>query len=139
MRLWLLFFCAASLVLSLRVAHAEPLPGPPELEARVRALGRIDALDPSVSRPLTLAREAIERARVAAARGDSAGHGRATELAQAALELAEARLALLRERALLRAAEARRAQAERERAIADQALERERARLRELQSASGER
>jgi hypothetical protein len=104
---------------------------PSDLQGRLDALWRLPALDDSVRRPLELARAALERSRAA----DAATKLRTEGLARAAVELAEARLRLTRERMLLRAAQARRATSYAEKETARRALERERARVQQLERA----
>lgn len=101
-----------------------------DLAARLSAISRQPGLDEGVRRPLELARAALERARVAK---DAATKARTEGLARAAVELAEARMRLSRERMLLRAAQARRATSFAEKEIARRAIERERARLSQLE------
>jgi hypothetical protein len=104
-----------------------------ELRERLQALARSEPLDASVERPIELAKSALARAIDRTSRGDAEGAARAEKIARAAVELAEARLSLLRERALLRAAQARRREASVGAVSAQRALERERARARELE------
>jgi hypothetical protein len=104
-----------------------------DLAARIEALGRVPALEDGVRRPLELARAALQRS---AAASDAATKARTEGLARAAVELAEARLRLNRERMLLRAAQARRATSFAEKETARRALERERARLNQLERGS---
>lgn len=110
--------------------QAQPSPAGEDLRARVEALWRLPELDPSVRRPLELARAALDRSRTAA---DDATKARTEGLARAAVELAEARMRALRERTLLRAAQARRATSFAEKETARRALERERARVIQLE------
>jgi len=107
-----------------------------ELRARIEATQRAQPLDDSVQRPIDFARAALERSRASHVVGDTASEKRTQKLARAAVELADARLRLLRERALFSAARARRNVATAEIGIAQRALERERARARELERAS---
>lgn len=107
-----------------------------ELRARIEALGRGQPLDDSVQRPLDFAKAAVERSRASRAVGDAASEARTQKLARAAVELAEARLRLLRERSLYLSARGRHDGASAELAVAQRALDRERARARELQRAS---
>jgi hypothetical protein len=107
-----------------------------ELRARIEAIQRGEPLDDSVQRPLDFARAALERSRASHAVGDGASETRTQKLARAAVELAEARLRLLRERSLFLAARARHEGSSAELAVAQRALERERARARELERAS---
>lgn len=107
-----------------------------ELRARIEAIGRGEPLDESVQRPLDFARAALERSLASHVVGDTASEARTQKLARAAVELAEARLRLLRERSLYLAARGRHEGASAELAVAQRALERERARARELQRAS---
>lgn len=127
----------ASLVFALALsslAHAQSTAGPAdELRARLDGFARVEALDASVARPVTLGRAALDRAEARAAKGDRDGSSRAEAIARAALELAEARMRVLRERALLRAAEARTHAGKADIARAEAAIARERARLAELQ------
>ena len=119
---------------------AQPaVPGPPavtELATRLQALERVDPLDDSVRRPLEFGRAALERARASRASGDVQAELRTLRLARAAVELAEARSRLLRERTLFLTAQARRNTSTAEQATAKRAMERERARARELERES---
>ncbi len=123
MRLCLLLLFAVSLA---TVSHAQDV----DLAARVEALWRLPALEDGVRRPLELARAALARSKAAP---DAATKLRTEGLARAAVELAEARVRLARERLLLRAAQARRATAFAEKETARRAIERERARLNQLE------
>jgi hypothetical protein len=107
-----------------------------ELRARIAAIQRTEPLDDSVRRPLDFAKAALERSRASRVVGDAVSEQRTRQLSRAAVELAEARLRLLRERALFAAARARRNVATAELGIAQRALERDRARARELERAS---
>jgi hypothetical protein len=107
-----------------------------DLRARIDAIRRSEPLDESVERPLEFARAALERSRASHAVGDTASETRTQKLARAAVALAEARLRLLRERSLYLSARGRHDGASAELTVAQHALERERARARELQRAS---
>jgi hypothetical protein len=121
MRLWCLLLLFAT-----TVAHAEDA----DLAARVDALWRQPGLEEGVKRPLELARAALQRSKDAT---DAATKARTEGLARAAVELAEARMRLTRERMLLRAAQARRATSFAEKETARRAIERERARINQLE------
>jgi hypothetical protein len=110
-----------------------------ELRARIEVTERARPLDDSVQRPLDFAKAALERSRASQVAGDSASAKRTQKLAHAAVELADARLRLLRERALFSAAEARGNVSNAEIGVAQRALERERARARELERTSAAR
>jgi hypothetical protein len=118
--------CGLLLLFATAVAHADDA----DLVARVEALRRQPALEDGVRRPLELARAALERSKAAT---DSATKARTEGLARAAVELAEARMRLTRERMLLRAAQARRATSFAEKETARRAIERERARINQLE------
>ncbi|MEY4513418.1 MAG: hypothetical protein RLZZ450_5540, partial [Pseudomonadota bacterium] len=107
-----------------------------ELRARIEAIRRGEPLDESVLRPLEFAKAALERSRASHAVGDTTSETRTQKLARAAVELAEARIRLLRERSLYLAARARHTGASADLTVAQRALDRERARARELQRAS---
>ncbi|HEY6882372.1 MAG TPA: hypothetical protein VI299_30280 [Polyangiales bacterium] len=111
-------------------AMAQPSSPEEDLSARIEVLWHTPELDQSVRRPLELARAALQRWQAAT---DDATKTRTEGLARAAVELAEARMRALRERALLRAAQARRATSFAEKETARRALERERARVSQLE------
>lgn len=140
MRFWLSLLVWALCCVAVRaqdVPAEAPVAVEADLDARLSALFKVEPLDDSVRRPLELARAALLRARASRAQGDARSEERTEQLARAAIELAEARLRLLRERALLLAAQARRATSYAERETARRAMERERARVADLERASG--
>lgn len=102
------------------------------LTKRLAALSEHEQLDAHARAALDQARRALEAADRAAQRGEVEESERAARLTDAALTLAERLDALARERGLLRTARDRKAGLSARRKAAQEALEHERARLREL-------
>ena len=121
-----------------KAAASAPLGAPEvsELASHLQTLERAEPLDDSVRRPVEFARAALERARSSRAAGDTQAELRTLRLARAAVELAEARSRLLRERTLFLATQARSNASTAEQATAKRAMEREKARARELERES---